>query len=745
MNGTVVDDLLFPVRLELGERLGDLSDNLATDAMVNGVSRDISAVLAETGVAGYPLVEVAPADTTRVCRIRVRDVLVPYPPSMLRRVWTRVTGEEPFHPTLREFGGSPRAWAQRIRDWVDESGSERARRLDQLGLVLQELTRDVLRARPGVLIGRAHAAQILGDGSDDHDRLEFAETVIRRVLDLVGTGGSCDVAGAALRLALDQGRSVDDTVELIFRRFRSGSMEVHIHRSYLSALVPGASRQRPTSILSPAVGEVLPEHFESLATVVSTAFGVTLPGVFLVPSKAIPEASLAVKINGSLGPVVAGLRPGEILVDELPRRMEARGMAGRPAENPLLGAEATIVEAQHATAVDDAGLTWRSAEEYLVLAVYAEVARLADRLVSVADVEYRLAKLKPTNPELVETVTGNFTLAQLTLLLRTLLREGLSISNLEPSLEQLLLALVTPTDDRFAPSGRSAAERSVAAVRRGLADAISAQLSGGRNVLVVHRADSDFERSASEVCADGQTDPATERAREELLDQVWASIHEIGRLHVRPAVMSSERHRPAVRHLLSEELPELPVVTPTDVSPDVAVHVWNREEGRMATREAVTKARVGSILGEFLGARFFEDSDGDFAFKHGREDLFVRVNSLHESSTVVTVFSITNEGVPPSPAVFKWVCDQNGTLLFGTIRAVEEERGVRILCMCSLLGDFLDAEELVIAIMAVGALSNDIAGKVHEQFGGELFAGAAVSAAPSDGELKPPGQGPSDA
>ena len=115
------------------------------------------------------------------------------------------------------------------------------------------------------------------------------------------------------------------------------------------------------------------------------------------------------------------------------------------------------------------------------------------------------------------------------------------------------------------------------------------------------------------------------------------------------------------------------------------------------------------------------DRDGDYWVTAGSARVYVSVKEWGER-TFVEVFSQTNFGLTSSPELFEWVAKHSAEYRFGHVALVELDDGAaRIDFRHHLLGDFLDPDELVVAVRAVGLTADEIDDEIKERFGGRLF------------------------
>jgi hypothetical protein len=81
--------------------------------------------------------------------------------------------------------------------------------------------------------------------------------------------------------------------------------------------------------------------------------------------------------------------------------------------------------------------------------------------------------------------------------------------------------------------------------------------------------------------------------------------------------------------------------------------------------------------------------------------------------------------VDPSPALYEWVAREGGNFLFGHVSAFDDSSspGKLFLVMShTLLGDYLDEEELSSALYAVLATADKLDDELKQKFGGKRLA-----------------------
>jgi hypothetical protein len=140
----------------------------------------------------------------------------------------------------------------------------------------------------------------------------------------------------------------------------------------------------------------------------------------------------------------------------------------------------------------------------------------------------------------------------------------------------------------------------------------------------------------------------------------------------------------------------------------------------MATVSQVQK-KVQSILSTELGS-VKVDADGDIRIDYESTSVRIAVEKYgdNEEETIVEITGVLSFETPASPKLYKWINDKNGLIKFGTIYHLDGAKGgTLVLLQYSILGDFLDPEELLNAVRVVVLIANKLDDEVIEEFGGK--------------------------
>jgi Putative bacterial sensory transduction regulator len=146
----------------------------------------------------------------------------------------------------------------------------------------------------------------------------------------------------------------------------------------------------------------------------------------------------------------------------------------------------------------------------------------------------------------------------------------------------------------------------------------------------------------------------------------------------------------------------------------------------MPAKLSEVRDQVATIMSELVGGLQLNPG-GDLSFRYETVKVFVNVRPLGDDSTVVNVFSITNAELTPSPELFEFVARHSDDWMFGHLALLDEGENsteVALVFRHTLLGDYLDPEELAAAVAAVATTADTIDDQVKEQFGGSTASGS---------------------
>ncbi|HUA87897.1 MAG TPA: YbjN domain-containing protein [Steroidobacteraceae bacterium] len=134
----------------------------------------------------------------------------------------------------------------------------------------------------------------------------------------------------------------------------------------------------------------------------------------------------------------------------------------------------------------------------------------------------------------------------------------------------------------------------------------------------------------------------------------------------------------------------------------------------------LTKQKVQRYLTDLLGSVSL-DRDGDFFVRNGSAQVFLRVMPFGEQNSLVRIWAPTNQDVPESPDLYRYIAT-NARFYFGALTAQPTGKSTaNVAFSYTLLGEFLDPDELRSALSAVAVSADAIDDEIKTQFGGRRF------------------------
>jgi FHIPEP family len=518
----------------------DVSGGLATFAagerateLARAVAGEVGELSSQLGLTGEVQAQVSASETRRPLRVLVNGVSTPFPPDLLWQLWME-------HP--KGLPGGDNGGGRSIADdclLAHCDGNECA------PADLARLVVSMIRDRPAALVDDAEAASFAAAAGDRTVPPEAVREVLSSLLELgVAPMPRQDVVEA---LTVNENR-VKDAVEAAFVQLQGRKVEIGLSGPYREQLT-GSAHSEPTLVAQSDVHPIARELFDLLDQRLLVEWGLVPPDIVWTTAHDIPDGSILIKVNDRRSAPCRGLDPGDhVLLDgqgEL-----AQGRPKRTILNPANAAlELAVVDSTVAAEFE----SFASAPPagFAALVVYREMIANAHRLVGSEQVLYLLQDLERRSPELVHVVLRHFTVAEVTQVIRALVRERIPPRLLPMILEQLAHQVVdgTPPDARaeFVRTGLSAylAERFVGDFGRTffeLPGAVEKRLAAG---------------------------PTDELYAEHVRDAFWLTLREAAVPPVRAGLIVREAPRAMVYALLEPELAEVVVVRDSELGSEL--------------------------------------------------------------------------------------------------------------------------------------------------------------------------------
>jgi hypothetical protein len=132
--------------------------------------------------------------------------------------------------------------------------------------------------------------------------------------------------------------------------------------------------------------------------------------------------------------------------------------------------------------------------------------------------------------------------------------------------------------------------------------------------------------------------------------------------------------------------------------------------------------KVQSILSSELGS-VNVDAEGNLKITY--ESTLLMITTLEfgrkGDETVIELAGVVAIDTPPSAKLYKYLNEKNTELHFGALHHIEGSNSTMVLLKYSILGDYLDPEELLNAVRAVILMSDLLDDEVVNEFGGKRF------------------------
>jgi hypothetical protein len=556
----------IPVVLEFGPGLEGFRADRFRAAIERRTAEALGSLLQALRLPGRPRISLRNGASGRAIRIRVHGALQPFPPCLLRIAWLG-TMPPPLRTAAEEEPVAHRGYSD---GWLTTLAARPPKSDDISGLpdFLAEVTRLVIAQRPSCLLPPADPASGTSGtcAAADVDGRRVAATL----LDL----------GVPLETgSMDDDRSVGERIERAFERLRAQRIELRVHPKDLERLVGWSQGLESEAwVHDDALALEVRKHFEAFEVEQYALRGFQLPPAYLVGSAAVPSGHVAVKINALLGTPMARIPanvPTAASTSEIPRLRDGRDPPGRWPQ----ALDPSVFMGRRRRDAESGSPPWVG--DVVIPALNWAVEAAPERLMGLSDAEHLIAKFEAGFPDLVRAALKEFSLPDLTMVLRMLVRDRVCIRDLRTILEALLQyewvgvdigdrlvfdeRVVLPED--IAPDVAVDLAFRVEAPLRALATP-SAEGTGSdgndHRVIQVERAlEVQFERAAIRPPARSAPAPLSEADRERLLDQAWS----VG--GGKPLiVITSAGARTTIRELLAAELSAVTVLAQESLHPD---------------------------------------------------------------------------------------------------------------------------------------------------------------------------------
>jgi type III secretion protein V len=313
--------------------------------------------------------------------------------------------------------------------------------------------------------------------------------------------------------------------------------------------------------------------------------GIILPAVRIETDSTLKADEFRFDLNGRAYSPLVGLAPDEFLVNDTADHLSQLKIEGHKAINPANGSVCTIVREDQGSsdACRQAGLMTWGPVGFLVLTLAHEIRKVAASFQTVEATEYVLDSLGAFFPQLIDTARKRFSVEEISLLLRDLLEEEISIRDARSILESMLsingtidvdlnrFIVFTPATQRLC-YGRHDLDGLTTSdysnfVRASLKRYISHKYTRGSNTLVVYLLDSAIEQRIG----DAGTRPLTSQEQALFKAALRDEVEKLPTTAQNPVLLTVMDIRKQVRKLIEPDFPDLAVLTYQELSPDMNI------------------------------------------------------------------------------------------------------------------------------------------------------------------------------
>jgi len=142
-------------------------------------------------------------------------------------------------------------------------------------------------------------------------------------------------------------------------------------------------------------------------------------------------------------------------------------------------------------------------------------------------------------------------------------------------------------------------------------------------------------------------------------------------------------------------------------------------------RAQALKDKVHVFLSEIADG-YQVDSEGDSFIEYGSSRIYFSTHPFGDDGTVVEIWCLLLINVPITPELLEYVACEGANYHFGSMivrRRPDDPSVGQVVFSHSLLGDYLDLEELKVAALGVLFAADDVDNELAGRFGGTTFTG----------------------
>jgi hypothetical protein len=332
------------------------------------------------------------------------------------------------------------------------------------------------------------------------------------------------------------------TAGAVLDRLAAPTIDLLIEPAYLKALTTDADG-----------GEL----FAFMRDGLFVELGVSIPPMRVRLDPSLRARGFAFRVNATRTTPRIGLALDTIFVNDTAERLRLMNVTATSSVNSATNLPGAVTAATSQQMLEAAGLTVWNSFGYYILTLAATIRASFADVLTPARTRTMLDELGRAFPAVVERVPDQDVGDVLTPLLRSLLDEGISVLNLRKVVQLARCHAVAPE----VAGGLDL----LSFVRSRMADLIAHKASRGARTVVAYIVDPVIERELADRSTFG----------EELAEEIRNAFHsEIGHLPATaqiPVVLTAQPARAALRQVLRDEHPSVPVLAFTDLPVGVNV------------------------------------------------------------------------------------------------------------------------------------------------------------------------------
>ena len=297
------------------------------------------------------------------------------------------------------------------------------------------------------------------------------------------------------------------------------------------------------------------ELFSFLRDSIFVELGLSVPPMHMQLDSSLRRNGFSFRHNAVRSMPRIGLAFDTVLVNDTPERLELLEVEAQATTNPSTKKPGALAPLDQKSKLDDMGLTTWNAFDFYILSLADLIRRHAHEFTTYSTVRRMLDELGKAFPAVVAQLDDDAIRGLLLPVLRSLLRDGISIRNLRRIVDLVRCFEVVPETragldiDNF--------------VRAGMADLIATKAARGTDTVVVYLLDPKFTRAfADDASRPDSVDPDL---AEDLRNAVYTERQYLPPTAQVPLVLTEPRCRAAVREVLRHEFPDMPVLGYRDI------------------------------------------------------------------------------------------------------------------------------------------------------------------------------------